>query len=111
MKINDSSPLIPSGKEPGRVDIAQKSPPNIQNPNAKAEVLKGPAVSLDISLTAKLAEIKEELKADKTATDKVLLDKIRGKIDAAEFEIDHQKIANGILGDTIAALGSKVRSK
>jgi len=110
MKINDSTPLIPSGKEPGRVDVAQKSPPGIQNPNAKAEAPKGPAVSLDISLTAKLAEIKEELKTDK-ATDKVLLDKIRAKIDAGEFEIDYQKIANGILGDTIAALGSKVRAK
>ena len=110
MKINDSTPLIPSGKEPGRVDVAQKSPPGIQNPNVKAEALKGPAVSLDISLTAKLAEIKEELKTDK-ATDKVLLDKIRAKIDAGEFEIDYQKIANGILGDTIAALGSKVRAK
>jgi len=110
MKINDSTPLIPSGKEPGRVDVAQKSPPGIQNPNAKSEALKGPAVSLDISLTAKLAEIKEELKTDK-ATDKVLLDKIRAKIDAGEFEIDYQKIANGILGDTIAALGSKVRAK
>ncbi len=110
MKINDSTPLIPSGKEPGRVDVAQKSPPGIQNPNAKAEALKGPAVSLDISLTAKLAEIKEELKTDK-ATDKVLLDKNRAKIDAGEFEIDYQKIANGILGDTIAALGSKVRAK
>ena len=110
MKINDSTPLIPSGKGPGRVDVAQKSPPGIQNLNAKAEALKGPAVSLDISLTAKLAEIKEELKTDK-ATDKVLLDKIRAKIDAGEFEIDYQKIANGILGDTIAALGSKVRAK
>ncbi|NBU53266.1 MAG: hypothetical protein EBS33_02670, partial [Alphaproteobacteria bacterium] len=40
-----------------------------------------------------------------------LLDKIRAKIDAGEFEIDYQKIANGILGDTIAALGSKVRAK
>ena len=110
MKINDSTPLIPSGKEPGRVDVAQKSPPGIQNPNAKAEALKGSAVSLDISLTAKLAEIKEELKTDK-ATDKVLLDKIRAKIDAGEFEIDYQKIANGILGDTIAALGSKVLAK
>ena len=110
MKINDSTPLIPSGKEPGRVDVAQKpSLPAAVDP--KAAALKGPAVSLDISLTAKLAEIKEELKTDKTATDKLLLDKIRAKIDSGEFEIDYQKIANGMLGDTIAALGSKVRSK
>ena len=110
MKINDSTPLIPSGKEPGRVDVAQKPPlPAVADP--KAAALKGPAVSLDISLTAKLAEIKEELKTDKTATDKLLLDKIRAKIDSGEFEIDYQKIANGMLGDTIAALGSKVRSK
>ncbi|MGA0832539.1 MAG: flagellar biosynthesis anti-sigma factor FlgM [Polynucleobacter sp.] len=110
MKINDSTPLIPSGKEPGRVDVAQKPPlPAAADP--KAAALKGPAVSLDISLTAKLAEIKEELKTDKTATDKLLLDKIRAKIDSGEFEIDYQKIANGMLGDTIAALGSKVRSK
>jgi len=27
------------------------------------------------------------------------------------LEIDYQKIANGMMGDTIAALGSKVRSK
>ena len=110
MKINDSTPLIPSGKEPGRVDVAQKPPlPAAADP--KAAALKGPAVSLDISLTAKLAEIKEELKTDKTATDKLLLDKIRAKIDSGEFEIDYQKIANGMLGDTIAALGSKVRLK
>ena len=110
MKINDSTPLIPSGKEPGRVDVAQKPPlPAAADP--KAAALKGPAVSLDISLTAKLAEIKEELKTDKTATDKLLLDKIRAKVDSGEFEIDYQKIANGMLGDTIAALGSKVRSK
>jgi len=110
MKINDSTPLIPSGKEPSRVDVAQKPPlPAAADP--KAAALKGPAVSLDISLTAKLAEIKEELKTDKTATDKLLLDKIRAKIDSGEFEIDYQKIANGMLGDTIAALGSKVRSK
>ena len=109
MKINDSTPLIPSGKEPGRVDVAQKPPLPAADP--KAAALKGPAVSLDISLTAKLAEIKEELKTDKTATDKLLLDKIRAKIDSGEFEIDYQKIANGMLGDTIAALGSKVRSK
>ena len=110
MKINDSTPLIPSGKEPGRVDVAQKPPlPAAADP--KVAALKGPGVSLDISLTAKLAEIKEELKTDKTATDKLLLDKIRAKIDSGEFEIDYQKIANGMLGDTIAALGSKVRSK
>ena len=110
MKINDSTPLIPSGKEPGRVDVAQKpSLPAAVDP--KAATLKGPGVSLDISLTAKLAEIKEELKTDKTTTDKLLLDKIRAKIDSGEFEIDYQKIANGMLGDTIAALGSKVRSK
>ena len=110
MKINDSTPLIPSGKEPGRVDVAQKPPlPAAADP--KAAALKGPAVSLDVSLTAKLAEIKEELKTDKTTTDKLLLDKIRAKIDSGEFEIDYQKIANGMLGDTIAALGSKVRSK
>ena len=110
MKINDSTPLIPSGKEPGRVDVAQKPPlPAAADP--KAAALKGPGVSLDISLTAKLAEIKEDLKTDKTATDKLLLDKIRAKIDSGEFEIDYQKIANGMLGDTIAALGSKVRSK
>jgi len=110
MKINDSTPLIPSGKEPGRVDVAQKPPlPTAADP--KAAALKGPAVSLDIGLTAKLAEIKEELKTDKTTTDKLLLDKIRAKIDSGEFEIDYQKIANGMLGDTIAALGSKVRSK
>ncbi len=110
MKINDSTPLIPSGKEPGRVDVAQKPPlPAAADP--KAAALKGPAVSLDIGLTAKLAEIKEELKTDKTTTDKLLLDKIRAKIDSGEFEIDYQKIANGMLGDTIAALGSKVRLK
>ena len=110
MKINDSTPLIPSGKEPGRVDVSQKPPlPAAADP--KAAALKGPAVSLDIGLTAKLAEIKEELKTDKTTTDKLLLDKIRAKIDSGEFEIDYQKIANGMLGDTIAALGSKVRLK
>ena len=109
MKINDSTPLIPSGKEPGRVDVAQ-NPPLPAGVDPKAAALKGPGVSLDISLTAKLAEIKEELKTDKT-TDKLLLDKIRAKIDAGEFEIDYQKIANGMMGDTIAALGSKVRSK
>jgi len=95
MKINDSTPLIPAGKEPGRIDVVQKSPLPAAGP--KAEALKGPGV-------------KEELKTDKS-TDKILLDKIRAKIEAGEFEIDYQKIAKGMLGDTIAALGSKVRAK
>jgi hypothetical protein len=37
MKINDSTPLIPSGKEPGRVDVAQKPPlPAAADPKAAA---------------------------------------------------------------------------
>ncbi|MEY3540067.1 MAG: hypothetical protein RL184_138, partial [Pseudomonadota bacterium] len=45
MKINDSTPLIPAGKEPNRIDVAQKSPLPAAGP--KAEALKGPGVNLD----------------------------------------------------------------
>jgi anti-sigma28 factor (negative regulator of flagellin synthesis) len=112
MKVNENAALIPPNSGVGKTNPGSNS--TSVNPGANkvaTDVVAGPAVNLDISLTAKLAEIKEELKTDKTATDKLLLDKIRAKIDSGEFEIDYQKIANGMLGDTIAALGSKVRSK
>ena len=35
MKINDSTPLIPAGKEPNRIDVAQKSPLPAAGPKPK----------------------------------------------------------------------------
>ena len=76
---------------------------------ATADAVPGPAVNLDISLTAKLAEVQSDSKANK-ASDQALIEKLRAKIAAGEFEIDYKQISQAMLKDVVAAIGQKPNS-
>jgi flagellar biosynthesis anti-sigma factor FlgM len=107
MKINENAPLIPphSGvakPTPG----ASSSAVNQSTAKATADAVRGPAVNLDISLTAKLAEVQSDSKATK-ASDQALIEKLRAKVAAGEFEIDYKKISQALLNDVVAAIGQK----
>jgi flagellar biosynthesis anti-sigma factor FlgM len=110
MKINENAALIPphSGvtkPTPG----ASSSAVNQSAAKATADAVPGPAVNLDISLTAKLAEVQSDSKASK-ASDQALIEKLRAKIAAGEFEIDYKKISQAMLNDVVAAIGHKPNS-
>jgi flagellar biosynthesis anti-sigma factor FlgM len=107
MKINENAALIPPNSGVGKATPGSNSSP-INNSTAKvqADLVSGPAVNLDISLTAKLAEVQSESKAGK-ASDEALIEKLRAKVAAGEFEIDYKKISQAMLKDVVAAIGQK----
>jgi flagellar biosynthesis anti-sigma factor FlgM len=107
MKINENAALIP--QNPGVVKATPGSnSASENNASAKAprDVISGPAVNLDISLTAKLAEVQTDSKASK-ASDEVLIERLRAKVAAGEFEIDYKQISQAMLKDVINAIGQK----
>jgi flagellar biosynthesis anti-sigma factor FlgM len=107
MKINENAALIPPNTGVGKPTPGSNSSP-VGNASAKpqADTVSGPAVNLDISLTAKLAEVQSDSKASK-ASDEALIEKLRAKIAAGEFEIDYKKISQAMLNDVVAAIGQK----
>jgi len=110
MKINENAALIP--QNPGVVKATPGSnSASENNATAKAprDVISGPAVNLDISLTAKLAEVQTDSKASKAskASDEALIERLRAKVAAGEFEIDYKQISQAMLKDVINAIGQK----
>jgi len=107
MKINENAASIP--QNPG---VAKATPSSnsdsANNATAKAltDVISGPAVNLDISLTAKLAGVQTDSKASK-ASDEALIERLRAKVAAGEFEIDYKQISQAMLKDAINAIGQK----
>ena len=107
MKINENAPLIPPQSGVGKATPGSNSSAvNQSAAKAAADVVPGPAVNLDISLTAKLAEVQSDSKASK-ASDQALIEKLRAKIAAGEFEIDYKQISQAMLNDVVAAIGQK----
>jgi flagellar biosynthesis anti-sigma factor FlgM len=107
MKINENAAPIP--QNPGVVKATpSSSSASANNATAKAlaDVIPGPAVNLDISLTAKLTEVQADSKASK-ASDEALIERLRAKVAAGEFEIDYKKISQAMLKDVINAIGQK----
>jgi len=103
MKI-DPSKIVETRIEQNRraqADSAQamSTPTATSNPAAAGAKAASPAASLDINVAAALANAKS---ADKT-TDIKLLDEIRSKVAAGEFEIDYDRVAESILSDAIAS--------
>jgi len=103
MKI-DPSKIVETRIEQNRraqADSAQamSTPTATANPAAAGAKAASPAASLDINVAAALANAKS---ADK-ATDIKLLDEIRSKVAAGEFEIDYDRVAESILSDAIAS--------
>jgi flagellar biosynthesis anti-sigma factor FlgM len=107
MKINENAPLIPPQSGVGKsIPGSNSSAVNQSSAKAGADVVPGPAVNLDISLTAKLAEVQSDSKANK-ASDEALIEKLRAKVAAGEFEIDYKQISQAMLKDVVAAIGQK----
>lgn len=107
MKINENAALIPPNSGVGKaIPGSNLSPVNNALAKAQADLVSGPAVNLDISLTAKLAEVQSDSKAGK-ASDEALIEKLRAKVAAGEFEIDYKKISQAMLKDVVAAIGQK----
>ena len=107
MKINENAPLIPPQSGVGKATPGSNSSAvNQSAAKATADVVPGPAVNLDISLTAKLAEVQSDSKANK-ASDEALIQKLRAKVAAGEFEIDYKQISQAMLKDVVAAIGQK----
>ena len=110
MKINENAPLIPPQSGVGKaIPGSNSSAVNQSSAKATAEAVPGPAVNLDISLTAKLAEVQSDSKANK-ASDEALIQKLRAKVAAGEFEIDYKQISQAMLKDVVAAIGQKPNS-
>ena len=110
MKINENAPLIPPHSGVAKATPGASSSTVSQSPNkAGVDVVPGPAVNLDISLTAKLAEVQSDSKANK-ASDEALIQKLRAKVAAGEFEIDYKQISQAMLKDVVAAIGQKPKS-
>jgi len=110
MKINENAPLIPPQSGVGKATPGSNSSAvNQSAAKATADAVPGPAVNLDISLTAKLAEVQSDFKANK-ASDQALIEKLRAKIAAGEFEIDYKQISQAMLKDVVAAIGQKPNS-
>ena len=110
MKINENAPLIPPNSGVGKATLGvSSSAVNQSAAKATADAVPGPAVNLDISLTAKLAEVQSDSKANR-ASDEALIEKLRAKVAAGEFKIDYKQISQAMLKDVVAAIGHKPNS-
>ncbi|QWD64609.1 flagellar biosynthesis anti-sigma factor FlgM [Polynucleobacter sp. MWH-UH2A] len=107
MKVNENGALIPPNTGVGKPNSGSNS--TALNPSANklaTDTVAGPAVNLDISLTAKLAEVQSDSKANKV-TDEALIEKLRNQVANGEFKIDYKKISQAMLKDVVAAIGQK----
>ncbi len=107
MKVNENSALIPPNSGVGKANPGLNS--TAVNPGANkvaTDVVAGPAVNLDISLAAKLAEVQSDSKSSKV-TDEALIEKLRNQVANGEFKIDYKKISQAMLKDVVAAIGQK----
>lgn len=105
MKVNENAVLVPQNSGVGKAPSGSSSTVLNPAPN-KADVVSGPAVNLDISLTAKLAEVQSDTTATKV-TDEALIEKLRNQVASGDFKIDYKKISQAMLKDVVAAIGQK----
>ena len=106
MKVNENAALIPPNSGVGKTNPGSNS--TSVNPGANkvaTDVVAGPAVNLDISLTAKLAEVQSDTASK--VSDEVLIEKLRNQLANGEFKIDYQKISQAMLKDVVASIGQK----
>jgi flagellar biosynthesis anti-sigma factor FlgM len=106
MKVNENAALIPPNSGVGKTNPGSNS--TTVNPGANkvaTDVVAGPAVNLDISLTAKLAEVQSDTASK--VSDEALIEKLRNQLANGEFKIDYQKISQAMLKDVVASIGQK----
>ncbi|MBU3724864.1 MAG: hypothetical protein FGM18_05045 [Burkholderiaceae bacterium] len=84
---------------------ARSTPAASANPAAAGAKAASPAASVEINAAAAIVNTKG---LEKT-TDIKLLDEIRSKVAAGEFEIDYDRVAESILSDAIASSMRRVR--
>ncbi|QKM64279.1 flagellar biosynthesis anti-sigma factor FlgM [Polynucleobacter tropicus] len=107
MKVNENGALISPNTGVNKANPGSNS--TSVNPSANkvaTDAVAGPAVNLDISLTAKLAEVQSDSKANKVS-DEALIEKLRNQVANGEFKIDYKKISQAMLKDVVAAIGQK----
>jgi flagellar biosynthesis anti-sigma factor FlgM len=107
MKINENAASIPQNPAVAKATPGSNSA-SANNATVKGlnSVITGPAVNLDISLTAKLTEVQTDSNASKVS-DEALIERLRAKVAAGEFEIDYKQISQAMLKDVINAIGQK----
>ena len=106
MKVNENAALIPPNSGVGKTNPGSNS--TSVNPGANkvaTDGVAGPAVNLDISLTAKLAEVQSDTASK--VSDEALIEKLRNQLANGEFKIDYQKISQAMLKDVVASIGQK----
>lgn len=109
MKI-DSSKIIDTRIDQNRraqadAAAARSTPAASANPAAAGAKAASPAASVEINAAAAMVTAKS---LEKT-TDIKLLDEIRSKIAAGEFQIDYDRVAESILSDAIASSMRRAR--
>jgi anti-sigma28 factor (negative regulator of flagellin synthesis) len=105
MKVNENAVLIPQNSGVGKPNSGSNSTALNANKTA-VDAVAAPAVNLDISLTAKLAEVQSDSAANKV-TDEALIEKLRNQVAAGDFKIDYKMISQAMLKDVVAAIGKK----
>ena len=107
MKVNENGALITPNTGVNKTNSGSNSTSvNLGANKVATDAVAGPAVNLDISLTAKLAEVQSDSKANKV-TDEALIEKLRNQVANGEFKIDYKKISQAMLKDVVAAIGQK----
>ena len=109
MKI-DSSKIVDTRIDQNRraqadAAAARPTPAASANPAAAGAKAASPAASVEINAAAAMVTAKS---LEKT-TDVKLLDEIRSKIAAGEFQIDYDRVAESILSDAIASSMRRAR--
>ena len=106
MKINENSVIIPQNSGLAKANPSSNSASNNVGANKVADAVStGPAVNLDISLTAKLAEVQSDTASK--LSDQALIEKLRNQIANGELKIDYKKISQSMLKEAVAAIGQK----
>jgi flagellar biosynthesis anti-sigma factor FlgM len=106
MKVNENAALIPPNPGVGKTNSGSNSTAVNPSANKVADTITtGPAVNLDISLTAKLAEVQSDTSSK--VSDEALIEKLRNQVSNGEFKIDYKKISQAMLKDVVAAIGQK----
>jgi anti-sigma28 factor (negative regulator of flagellin synthesis) len=106
MKINENTAVIPQNSGVGKANSGSNSATVNSGANKVLDAaVTAPAVNLDISLTAKLAEVQSDTTSK--VTDEALIEKLRNQVANGEFKIDYKKISQSMLKDVVAAIGQK----
>lgn len=113
MKVNSPNTVDPQFealKRPSQGAIGGPQDPGSSPPGSASGAVArsaGPAASVQIDPAAQKAA-RQAVQGLAETSDTALLDEIRAKINAGEFEINYDRVAESILGNAIAASRAKI---